>query len=76
MRRRRLVKDWKECHRWYSVRIKAVAVAIMATWALVPANLTDNVPDSVKKGVVIALLVSSFLGQLVEQNDANTHPPQ
>ncbi len=72
MRRRRLVKDWKQCHRWYSVRIKAVAVAVVATWALVPENLTASVPDYVKKWVVIALLVSSFIGQLVEQNDASS----
>jgi hypothetical protein len=52
----RLVPDWREWHRWWSMRwtIATVAIAaVPASYAVLPADWLPAIPDYVKAGLAL-----------------------
>lgn len=70
----RLVPNWKECHRWYSVRAQALGVAILATWQVVPDDLRSAAPHWLQVTVLVLILLAGIGGRLVEQSNVTDRP--
>lgn len=70
----RLVPNWKESHRWYSMRAQALSVAILATWQVVPDDLRAVAPHWLQVAVLVLLLSAGIVGRLVEQPNVSVEP--
>jgi len=73
----RLVKDWKICHRWLSMRFLAAAVALQTAFMAMPDPMRAALPDWATRAAAIALLACAVLGRLIDQgdNDASADKP-
>lgn len=67
MKKPKLVPDWRKAWRWFSMQAMAVSTAILATWALLPADLKARLPDDVGLVAAIVALVAGMVGRLVDQ---------
>lgn len=63
----KLVKDWKECWKWFSVHCMVVATAVQGAWMFIPADLKSNLPTELAVILTLALLVLGLIGRLVDQ---------
>lgn len=70
----RLVANWKQCHRWYSVRAQALSVAVFATWQLVPEDLRAVAPHWLQVTVLVLMLLAGLASRLVEQPNVPSGP--
>ena len=63
----RLVEDWRQAWRWFSVQAIAIVTAFLAVWAVFPEDLKAVLPAGWTKAVAIAVLLIGLLGRLVQQ---------
>lgn len=63
----RLVPDWKQSIKWFSVQFPLVNTAFLGTWAMLPQKFQDALPVPVVIGIAIALIVIGVAGRLVDQ---------
>ncbi len=64
----KLVADWKQCLRWFSVQVPAINTALILTWAQIPQKFQDAYPVKWLLATVIFLLVLGVYGRLVDQS--------
>ncbi len=67
----KLVKNWKDCWRWFSVQMAAGIVALPITLALVPEYLQPDLSNTAKLLVVSALGLAVIIGRIIKQGDDN-----
>jgi len=69
----RLVHDWKNAWRWFSVQAIGVAMALQGGWYMVPDDLRSSVPEWLASAITGAILALGVIGRLVDQggNDAD-----
>jgi len=63
----KLVEDWRQAWRWFSVQAMAVATAFLAVWAAFPEDLKAVLPAGCTKAIAIAVLLVGLVGRLVQQ---------
>lgn len=63
----KLVDDWRNGWRWFSVQAQAVAAAYVAVWLFQPSLITDALGDAGSKGALMAMLVLGLGGRFVLQ---------
>ncbi len=63
----RLIEEWRQCWRMFSVQAMALATAIQGAWMFIPPQLQASIPPGWVKGITISLLVLGILGRLVDQ---------
>lgn len=63
----KLVDDWKQAHKWFSVQCLALAGAINGAWAAIPAEMQATIPQDWITYATIALMVLGTLGRVVDQ---------
>ena len=63
----KLIDDWKQCWRWFSVQAMVLATAIQGAWMFIPPQLQASIPPGWVKTITISLLVLGILGRLVDQ---------
>ena len=63
----KLVDDFKDAWKWFSVQAMVLAGAIQGAWIYIPDSLRSSIPAGVVQGVTIALLVFGVVGRLVDQ---------
>jgi hypothetical protein len=62
----KLVEDWKQAHKWLSVRIPLVSAAIAPAWL----GLPDDWKSAVPRWAVLAftfLALSTVVGRVIDQ---------
>lgn len=64
----RLVPDWHEAWRWFSVQALAAIIALPIVWVALPADAKGWVPDSWHTPILILLAAAGLVGRLVDQN--------
>ena len=64
----KLVENWKDAWKWFSVQAMFASGAILGTWAMLPADLKDNIPDDFVTYCTMAVLALGILGRLVPQS--------
>lgn len=63
----KLIDEAKKAWRMFSVQAMFLAGVIQAAWIALPADLTSQVPDSLRSGITLALLGLGIAGRLVKQ---------
>ena len=63
----KMIDEWKQAWRWFSVQAMAIAVAIQGAWLFIPEDLKAQVPPAILHWTTIALLVFGVAGRLVKQ---------
>lgn len=63
----RLVEEWHQAWRWFSVQSMAISVVLLGAWQAVPDELRAALPRWLPHWLAIALLVLGIAGRLVDQ---------
>jgi hypothetical protein len=66
----KLIPDWREAWKWFSVQAFAIIIALPMIWAAMPADVKGYLPDEWKPWIMIALAVAGILGRIIDQNKA------
>lgn len=78
--KQRLVDDWRNWHRWWSMRLNALGLAILTwvqfdpvgvlyVWSLMPDEVRFILPPRVLVFVGLGLFALSMIARVVKQND-------
>lgn len=63
----KLIKNWRQAPKLFSVQAQAVAMAILGTWAAMPDDWKLMINPRVVYGLAIITLVAGVLGRLIDQ---------
>lgn len=63
----KLIDNWRESWRMFSVQCFGLAIAIEGTWALLPDDMKESIPDSWVTAITIVVLVLGLIGRTVKQ---------
>lgn len=63
----KLVPDWRDAWRWFSVQAMAISGAAGAAWLAVPEDLRASVPDAYLSAAAMALAALGIIGRMVDQ---------
>lgn len=63
----KLVDDWKQAWRWFSVNCMVIAASIQGTWVYIPDDLRAMAPAWLASGATITLLALGVAGRLIYQ---------
>ena len=63
----KLVDDFKDAWKWFSVQAMVMAGAIQGAWIFIPEDMKSSIPPNIVQGVTIALLVFGVTGRIVDQ---------
>lgn len=63
----KLVDDWKEARKWLSIKLPALNITFLATWAALPEKFQNAIPTPWVIGIAAALIVCGMVGRLVKQ---------
>jgi hypothetical protein len=63
----KLVPDWRDSWRWWSVQAMTAAAALQGAWLAVPYDLKAHVPPPWPQLLTLGLLALGILGRLVDQ---------
>lgn len=63
----KLIDNWRQCWRMFSVQAMTLATAIQGAWMFIPPQLQASIPPGWVKCITISLLVLGILGRLVDQ---------
>jgi len=67
----KLVKDAGSAWRWFSIQAMALAAAIQAAWAGMPADMAARIPEGAVSALSAAVLVLGIIGRLVDQGSGD-----
>ena len=68
----KLVENWKEAYRWFSMWAFLIAGAMAGAWAVMPADLKAAFPDQWVGVVSVVSFVGALL-RLVKQERPSAH---
>lgn len=68
----KLVDNWKDCWRWFSMHCMAGAVAIQGAWVYIPDDLKANIPHNIQNYITIVLLVMGMIGRVKDQTKSDS----
>ena len=63
----KLVENWKQCWRWFSVRALAAIVALPIVWPMLPADVRAWMPESWEPYALMTIAAGGIIGRLVDQ---------
>lgn len=63
----RLVKDWRECAKWFSMQAMFIAGAAQTTWLNLPQDMKDSIPVKWLSVITVALMVLGIIGRIIDQ---------
>lgn len=66
----KLVEDWKQAWKWFSVQALAALVILPTVWAALPADAKSFLPDGAEPWILAALALAGVIGRLIDQNKA------
>ena len=66
----KLIPNWKNAWRWFSVQALIVIGALPLVWATLPADVKAFLPGGWEPWILVLLAVAGIVGRLVDQNKA------
>lgn len=63
----KLVEDWKNAWRWFSVQALAAILVIPVVWASLPNDVKGFLPSSWEPWVLTTIAACGILGRIVDQ---------
>lgn len=67
----KLVENWKDAYRWFSVQSMVAAGAILGAWVALPDDLKASLPEWADNAVAMSVLGLGVVGRLVSQSAPN-----
>lgn len=67
----KLIDEWKQAYKLFSVQAMAIATAGLAAWMVLPEDLKSSLPGWVDNAAAIVILVCGVLGRLIDQKPAD-----
>lgn len=67
----KLIENWREAYRLFSVQAMGLATAGLAAWMVLPEDLKSSLPGWVDNAAAIVILVCGVLGRLIDQKPAD-----
>lgn len=58
----RLVKNWKEAWKWFSMWAFGLIAAVPAAWLSLPEDVKKMVPESWEQWIFVAISIAAVLG--------------
>lgn len=63
----KLIPDWREAWKWFSVQAFAIIIALPMIWGTLPADVKAYLPEEWRPWVMVALAVAGILGRIIDQ---------
>jgi hypothetical protein len=63
----RLVEEWRDAWRWFSVQAMAAAAVVQAVWVGLPDDLKAHLPSWLVTALSLGLLAVGLYGRLLHQ---------
>ena len=63
----KLVKNWRDGLKWFSVQANIAAGSIVAVWVMLPEDMKSSVPSEWVMGATVAAIVLGTIGRFVDQ---------
>lgn len=63
----KLIPDWKQAWRWFSVQALAAIVALPVVWAMLPADVKAFLPDGWEPWVFAVIAAAGIVGRVIDQ---------
>jgi hypothetical protein len=64
----KLIPDWKEAWRWFSVQALAAIIALPIVWGMLPADVKALLPDGWEPSAFVVLAAAGLIGRVIDQN--------
>ena len=65
----RLVPNWRQAVRWFSVRAMTLGIALQGAYMALPPEMLATLPPHVGQWVTMAVLVCGIVGRVIAQPD-------
>lgn len=66
----KLITDWKDAWRWFSVQALAAIMALPMVWAMLPSDAKAFLPAGWEPWVLVGLAAAGLVGRLIDQGRA------
>lgn len=66
----KLIPNWRQAWRWYSVNCSMLSVAVLAAWAALPEAMQNSFSPLELKASAIVLTLLGIGGRFVDQQKA------
>lgn len=67
----KLVANWKRSWRWLSMQAMALNVAGIGTWAALPPEMKDTIPQEWLTYAALGIAALGIVGRVVDQGEAS-----
>lgn len=64
----RLVENWKQCWKWFSIHALLIVGVLPTVWATLPPDLKAYIPPSIMGLITAAVAVSGIVGRVTDQS--------
>jgi protein-S-isoprenylcysteine O-methyltransferase Ste14 len=64
----KLIPNWREAWRWFSVQALAALVLLPVVWMALPPDIKGFLPDSWEPWTLMFIAGAGLIGRLVDQN--------
>ena len=68
----KIIGDWKQAWRWYSVNCPMLSVAVLGAWAALPEAMQNSFSPLELKTAAIVLTLLGIGGRFIDQKKAVT----
>jgi RsiW-degrading membrane proteinase PrsW (M82 family) len=67
VRKPKLVDNWKQAWKWFSVHCMTIAGAIHGAWLVLPDDMKASLPIKYVAALTVTLMLCGVAGRLVDQ---------
>jgi hypothetical protein len=66
----KLVPDWKEAGKWWSVQLLALNAALQLAWETLPADALQIIPADWRGWIAMGLCLLAIMARMIDQAPA------
>lgn len=70
----RLVPDWREAWKWFSVQALTIIMVLPLVWAGLPSDAKSWIPESWHIPIIVFLGAGGIAGRLIDQKPKDPAP--
>ncbi len=63
----KLVEDWRQAWKWFSVQAMGFSVILLGAWEVLPSDLKATLPEDIIRLLAIGMLSLGIAGRVVDQ---------
>lgn len=70
----RLVENWKQCWKWFSIHALVISGAIPSTWVWLPPELKASIPPSLMGAITAVIAICGVAARVIDQTKPDGKP--